>query len=205
MRRSALRNLGIVVLGGAIGTWIAAAVVRGSTAPSMCVADAIEESAFVSEPDGETAQTAIGTGENSRPPREADDSAESRDARAPAPAPALPRRARPSRWPTFAEAEQQFSLESDDAAWSRGAASGILDKLSVIPELDLLDAGAECRATLCRVRLLFPEKSETETLYALRQIFALAYDVGLHPLASEIAVDDSGLPVLRLFLRRQQN
>jgi hypothetical protein len=106
----------------------------------------------------------------------------------------------PVGWPSFPQATRAFDAETVDPGWSDAAEARILSNLSLIANLGLLDVEAECRESLCRVRLLFP--AGAQPIYALRRIFDFAREIGLQPLASEQDIDAGDLPVLRMFLRR---
>ncbi len=55
--------------------------------------------------------------------------------------------------PDFAEIERAFAAEPVDETWAPGAEASLLEKVAQIPGLALSGLRAECRSTMCRLKL----------------------------------------------------
>jgi hypothetical protein len=104
-------------------------------------------------------------------------------------------------WPSFAEAELRFENEGKDAAWSESIQVRLLTLISQLDSLTLHSLEADCRVSMCRLALLFPDG--VEPVYSLRQIYERAGDLELGPVSAETEIEAGKLRRMGVLLRRR--
>jgi hypothetical protein len=103
--------------------------------------------------------------------------------------------------PRFEELESRFAAEGNDASWSDGMEAQILDQVSQIAGLRLVSVEAECRETVCRLKLFYP--AGTNSLASLEQFRPIASRIGLGQVVEVATIGDDGVPVSLLYFVRQ--
>jgi hypothetical protein len=103
--------------------------------------------------------------------------------------------------PRFEELESRFAAEGTDAGWSDGMEAQILDQVSQITGLRLVSVEAECRETVCRLKLFYP--AGTNSLASLDQFRPIASRIGLGQVVEVATIGDDGVPVSLLYFVRQ--
>jgi hypothetical protein len=97
--------------------------------------------------------------------------------------------------------ELKFRTESGDPAWSSGMESQILERVARIGDLRLVTLDAECRETICRVKLFHPPR--TNALSSLEQLRPLAAELGFAGVAQAATIEED-VPVSLLYLQREE-
>ncbi len=100
--------------------------------------------------------------------------------------------------PDLAEAETQFRTESTDPTWSKQMESQIVDQVSRLSGLGLVRFDAECRETICRIKLFYPPG--TNALSSLEQLKPLATQLGFHDIVEAATIGEDGVPMSLLYL-----
>jgi hypothetical protein len=98
------------------------------------------------------------------------------------------------------DVELRFRTEGTDPTWSKQMESQIIDQVSRISGLGLVRFDAECRATICRVKLFHPPG--TNALSALDQLKPLGRQLGFDKIVEAATIGEDGVPVSLLYLRR---
>lgn len=102
--------------------------------------------------------------------------------------------------PSLADAEQRFRTEGADPAWSKQMQSQILDQVSQLSGLSLVTLEAECRETICRLKLFYPPR--TNALSAMEQLKPVARQLGFGQIVEAATLAEDGVPMSLLYLQR---
>jgi len=102
--------------------------------------------------------------------------------------------------PSLADAEQRFRTEGADPAWSKQMQSQILDQVSQLSGLRLVTLEAECRETICRLKLFYPPR--TNALSSLEQLKPVARQLGFGQIVEAATLAEDGVPMALLYLQR---
>jgi len=102
--------------------------------------------------------------------------------------------------PAFDEVDERFSAESVDAGWSDGMEARILDQVAQIPNLGLASIEAECRQTICRVKLFYPPG--TNALSSLEKLRPIARQIGFARVVEVATLGEQGVPISLLYFVR---
>jgi hypothetical protein len=102
--------------------------------------------------------------------------------------------------PGLADVELRFRTEGTDPTWSKQMESKILDQVSRISGLGLVRFDAECRETICRIKLFHPPR--TNPLSALEQLKPLGTQLGFDNIVEAATIGEDGVPVSLLYLQR---
>ena len=105
--------------------------------------------------------------------------------------------------PEFVELELRFGGETADASWSRDMETRILDQLAQINGLKLVSLVAECRTTVCRVKLFHPPR--TNALSSLDKFLPISTNLGLAPVVQAATLGENGVPISLLYFQRRQD
>jgi hypothetical protein len=98
------------------------------------------------------------------------------------------------------DAELRFRTEGTDAAWSKQMEAQILDQVSRVIGLGLVRFDAECRETICRLKLFHPPG--TNALSSLEQLKPLAKQLGFSNIVEAATIGEDGVPMSLLYLQR---
>jgi hypothetical protein len=102
--------------------------------------------------------------------------------------------------PGFEDLESRFGRESADASWSSGMEARILGQISQLPGLGLVALDAECRATICRVKLVYPPG--TNALSSSAKLRPIATQIGFAHVVEVATLGDDGAPISLLYFER---
>ena len=105
--------------------------------------------------------------------------------------------------PGFVELESRFGTETADPTWSRQMESRILEQVSHVNGLKLVSLEAECRATICRVKLFHP--AGTRALSSLNELAPMATSIGFGHVVQVATLDGNGVPISLLYFQRGQD
>jgi hypothetical protein len=103
--------------------------------------------------------------------------------------------------PGLVEIERRFQTEGTDPAWSERTESRILDSVSQVSGLNLITFDAECRETVCRIKLFYPPR--TDALSSLEQLKPLATQLGFGHIVEAATIGEDGAPMSLLYLQRE--
>jgi hypothetical protein len=112
-----------------------------------------------------------------------------------------PRRPNTGEGPNFIEMESQFGTETADANWSGAAEARILGRIAQIANLELVSLNAECRATICRVKLFHPPGTKVRS--SLDTLKLPADEMGFGHAEEVATLGDDGVPISVLYFRRK--
>lgn len=102
--------------------------------------------------------------------------------------------------PGFEDVVSRFSAEGTDPNWSDGMEARILDQVSQLSGLKLVSIDAECRETICRVKLFYPPS--TNAFSSLDQLRPIANQIGFDHVVEAATVGDDGVPISLLYFQR---
>jgi hypothetical protein len=100
--------------------------------------------------------------------------------------------------PDLEDVELRFRTEGTDPTWSKQMESQIVDQVSRISGLGLVRFDAECRETICRMKLFYP--SGTNALSSLDQLKPLARQLGFDNVVEAATIGEDGVPMSLLYL-----
>jgi len=103
--------------------------------------------------------------------------------------------------PAFLELQSQFDAETADPGWSSAAEARILGRISQIDGLELVSLNAECRATICRVKLFHPPGTKMRS--SLDALKLPADEIGFGDATEVATLGDDGVPISVLYLQRK--
>jgi hypothetical protein len=103
--------------------------------------------------------------------------------------------------PAFADLESRFSTEDVDASWSGAMEAQILAQISQVAGLALVTLNAECRRTICRVKLFYPPG--TNALSSLDKLRPVAAQIGFAHVVQVATLGDDGTPISLLYFQRR--
>ena len=103
----------------------------------------------------------------------------------------------------FVELESRFRTETADASWSLGMQARILDQVAQVNGLRLVSLEADCRATICRVKLYHP--AGTNALSSLDELVPMATAIGFSHVVQGATVGEHEVPISVLYLQRGQD
>jgi hypothetical protein len=95
--------------------------------------------------------------------------------------------------PDLVNLELRFSEEGADPAWSNEAKRKILDQVAQLSGLGLATLDAECRETICRVKLFFPPGAKPVLSFDALQ--PIAKQVGLPYFVQVATAGEQGVPM----------
>jgi len=98
------------------------------------------------------------------------------------------------------DVEQRFRTEATDPRWSEQMESKIIDQVSRVSGLGLVRFDAECRATICRIKLFYPPR--TNPLSSLDRLKPLGTQLGFDDIVEAATIGEDGVPVSLLYLQR---
>jgi hypothetical protein len=113
----------------------------------------------------------------------------------------LPARDPATKGPGLVGVEQKFKQEGTDPLWSRRMESQILDQVARVSGLSLVTLNAECRETICRVKLVYPPR--TNALSSLEQLKPLAKQLGFGDIVEAATIGEDGVPMSLVYLQRE--
>lgn len=102
--------------------------------------------------------------------------------------------------PSVVDLERRFQTEGTDPTWSTSMASRLLSQVSGIRGLQLVNLDAECRATVCRLKLTYPPG--TNALEALAQLGPLQTELGFSHAVEAATLDAGASPISLVYLQR---
>jgi hypothetical protein len=105
--------------------------------------------------------------------------------------------------PGFVELESRFGTERADPSWSRGMEARILEQVAHVDGLKLVSLEAECRATICRLKLFHP--AGTNALSSLGKLVPMAAAIGFSHVVQVATLDANGVPISLLYFQRGQH
>jgi hypothetical protein len=105
--------------------------------------------------------------------------------------------------PGFEELESRFGTERADPSWSPGMEARILEEVSLVDGLKLASLEAECRATICRLKLF--HSAGTNALSSLGKLVPMATPSGFDHVARVATLDETGVPISLLYFRRERD
>jgi len=103
--------------------------------------------------------------------------------------------------PGLVDMELQFRTEGTDAEWSRRMESRIFDQVSQVSGLRLVTLEAECRETICRIKLFYPPNANA--LSSLEQLKPLATQLGFSHMVEAATIEENDVPMSLLYLQRE--
>jgi hypothetical protein len=103
--------------------------------------------------------------------------------------------------PDLADVELRFRTEGTDPTWSRRMESQILDQVSQVSGLSLVTLDAECRETICRVKLFYPAR--TNALSSLDQLKPIAKQLGFGHIVQAATIGEDDVPMSLIYLQRE--
>jgi hypothetical protein len=103
--------------------------------------------------------------------------------------------------PGLVDIERRFQTEGTDPAWSERMESQILDTVSRVGGLNLITFDAQCRETVCRIKLFYPPR--TDALSSLEQLKPLATQLGFGRIVEAATIGEDGAPMALLYLQRE--
>jgi hypothetical protein len=101
----------------------------------------------------------------------------------------------------FVELQYQFDAETADAKWSSAAETRILGRIAQIAGLELVSLNAECRTTICRVKLFHPPGTQVRS--ALDALKVSPDELGFGQAAEVATLGDDGVPISVLYFQRK--
>ena len=105
--------------------------------------------------------------------------------------------------PGFLELESRFGTETVDPTWSRGMEARILEQVAQVKGLKLVSLEAECRATICRLKVVHP--AGTNALSSLGNFAPIATAIGFGDVVQVATLDETGVPLALLYFQRGQD
>lgn len=102
--------------------------------------------------------------------------------------------------PGFQELESLFTAERADPSWADGMEARILDRIARIADIQLVTVDAECRETICRVKLFYPPG--TNSLASRDELLPIASQIGLSRMVDVVTIGDDDVPISLLYLQR---
>ena len=102
--------------------------------------------------------------------------------------------------PSLADVELRFRTETADPTWSTQMESQILDQVSQVRGLSLVTLEAECRETICRLKLVYPPG--TNALSSSEQWRPVARQLGFGQIVEAATLAEDGVPMSLLYLQR---
>jgi hypothetical protein len=99
------------------------------------------------------------------------------------------------------ELETQFAAETADPKWSNAAEAEILGRVAQVAGLELVSLEAECRATICRVKLFHPPGTKVRS--SLDTLKIHAEEIGFGHTAEVATLGDDGVPISVFYLQRK--
>ncbi|HUF72279.1 MAG TPA: hypothetical protein VMR74_05205 [Gammaproteobacteria bacterium] len=103
--------------------------------------------------------------------------------------------------PGLVDMELQFRTEGTDTDWSRLMESRIFDQVSQVSGISLVTIEAECRETICRIKLFYPPNANA--LSSLEQLKPLATQLGFSHVVEAATIDENDVPMSLLYLQRE--
>ncbi len=103
--------------------------------------------------------------------------------------------------PSLEDVESRFSTEGVDADWSDSMEARILDQISQVTGLGLVALDAECRETICRVKLFYP--TGTDALSSLDNLKPIARRIGFGDAVEVATIGEAGVPISLLYFLRE--
>jgi hypothetical protein len=104
--------------------------------------------------------------------------------------------------PGFAEIESRFRGETADPRWSSGMEARILGEVAQIPGLKLVSLEAQCRATICRVKLFHP--AGTKPLLLSDNLEPIAKQIGFAHAIEVATLGEDGVPISLLYFQGEE-
>lgn len=103
--------------------------------------------------------------------------------------------------PGLVDVESQFRTESADPDWSGQMESRILDQVARLGELSLVTLEAECRETICRLKLFYPPG--TNALSTVDRLKPLATELGFSHVVAAATLEENGVSMSLLYLQHE--
>jgi hypothetical protein len=105
--------------------------------------------------------------------------------------------------PGFVGLESRFGTESADPSWSPGTEARILEQVAHVDGLKLVSLEAQCRATICRLKLFHP--AGTNALSPLGKLVPMATAIGFSHVVQVATLDQNGVAISLLYFQRGQD